>query len=196
MAYTPYTPSASRLSTIQVPDDSELETSGIGANDTPLEELADGIAFLNGKAPLETGFVQITNIDTTPSTWVGVTGSGWQLVTNGVTPMFRTTGALAIGDIVEVKSTFMAMMAAGPTANGAAKVVIDDGVLEVDVAGVAVPYLYPLDWRSYTIIGRHAILAAAAGGATIALKGSVGSASDTLTFLDTTIHLSYTIWRP
>jgi len=48
MAYSAYTPDGATTNdaddTVDLPDDSELETSGIGAINTPIEELADRIA--------------------------------------------------------------------------------------------------------------------------------------------------------
>jgi len=48
MSYSSYTPNSSTSSTglddVDLPDDSELETSGIGAIDAPLEELSDRVA--------------------------------------------------------------------------------------------------------------------------------------------------------
>jgi len=48
MAYTSYTPNASGASAgtadVDIPDDSELESSGIGAIDTPMEDIADRVA--------------------------------------------------------------------------------------------------------------------------------------------------------
>lgn len=45
MAYTTYTPTATKFVDVDLPDDSELETSGIGAIDTPAETLADGLLW-------------------------------------------------------------------------------------------------------------------------------------------------------
>lgn len=52
MAYTPYTPvttGAPPLADIDLPDDSELETSGVGAFDAPLQDLADRIAGVHAR---------------------------------------------------------------------------------------------------------------------------------------------------
>ena len=45
MAYSTYTPTAAVFSDVDLPDDSELETSGIGATNTPMEAIADGLLY-------------------------------------------------------------------------------------------------------------------------------------------------------
>ena len=52
MAYSTHTPTAAKFADVDLPDDSELESSGIGAVNTPMEDLADGLLWATEIADL------------------------------------------------------------------------------------------------------------------------------------------------
>ena len=104
MAYTPYTPvpAASLTANIDLPDDAELETSGIGALNAPLEELADRIAA--GSTLL---FAAATDVyGTSGSTIESITNDAdYHVFPDGISDADHTV-SLVTGDAVHVMVSF------------------------------------------------------------------------------------------
>lgn len=84
MTFTPYTPDPTAWSdTIEEPDDAQFQTDGMAAFNTPIEQLADNIAYL-GQAgtfardvgfDVTTGTAAILNVSSSTSvTWQDITG--------------------------------------------------------------------------------------------------------------------------
>lgn len=94
MAYTAYTPNASTAAEldddIDLPDDSELESAGVGAFDSPLEDLADRIAKAKNLVAVSksyygnAGSVVFSNLNSTAVKTVQSGGSDADHVVSGV----------------------------------------------------------------------------------------------------------------
>lgn len=110
MAYTTYTPTKAVFADVDLPDDSELETSGIGAIDTPLETIADGLLRVTER---------VENSGHASGSW-GTLGSVMDTITGAVAETVQydpgggfvdvelQTGSHSVNDSVFVIATFNA----------------------------------------------------------------------------------------
>lgn len=113
MAYTTYTAVPGTAADIQVPDDAELETSGVGAFNTPLEELANMASCAGAQYDdwYYSEFVASPYINTTWSTTSMADGT-----VSGGTAILVTIGSVVAGDMlmIDFDAVLVAGVIAGP----------------------------------------------------------------------------------
>jgi hypothetical protein len=177
MAFSIYTPTPTKLTTLQTPDDSELETSGIAASNTPDEELADGIAYLNGREPgvhswsFDNGVAQFTAI-TQDVSWEDPSSGGYIDITG-----------CAVGDTIVVHAHFMVTNDENTTTGHQMRVAaVDDYGGTPTTTAVSGARAYAgVDTGTYVglaVNGEHTVTAA--GTTRIKLQGLVESSGDTM----------------
>lgn len=126
MAYTPYTPvitGSTPTDDIDLPDDSELETSGVGAFDAPLQDLADRIRYNDAS---NRSAYTVEDIDTAVCVSSAATyASSSSDPANHVVQTALLT--VAVGDTVWVECKFHAQCAVASTAEVRLGYVITSG---------------------------------------------------------------------
>jgi hypothetical protein len=172
MGYDPYTPDTTTVhATIELPDDAELELSGVAAFNTALEQLADNAA----RGGVEVEDWSYSNFTTGPfvnTTWTGTTFDDGSTV-DGTAPLAEAT--CKAGDLV--LAIFNGNFAASAQAGSAHRIKLhafEDGVDAGDYCTT------PLT-DALTPVSMHAVHEVTADSVVgIQVYGQVGTASESL----------------